>query len=56
MPRSSGVRRAYGALSPGTCSAKVRRVQAVLSQKNRRTRKQISVSAPPSAASDTWRW
>jgi hypothetical protein len=31
-------RRAYGVVTPGTCSANVLRRQAVLSQKNRRTR------------------
>jgi integrase len=40
---------------PGTCSANVLRAQSALSQKKRRVRKQISVSAPPIAGSDTHR-
>jgi hypothetical protein len=56
MPRNSGVRRAYGVVTPGTCSANVRRLQEALSQKNRLIRRFSSVCLPPMAGSARVRW
>jgi hypothetical protein len=55
MPRSNGVRRECRAVSPPTCSANVRAVQSLLSQKNRLTHSRISVGQPARAASSRQR-
>jgi hypothetical protein len=49
--RAGGLRRAYGVVSLGTCSAKVRTGQPGWWQKNRRTRSRTSTGWPPVAAS-----
>lgn len=51
MPRNIGVRRAYGAVKPPTCSTNVRDGQSALSQKNLRTPNRTSTEQPPIAAS-----